>query len=114
MDDNNEFCKSLIASTTTEPFGNDSLPNGLIFGEADEDESGALARSLFAMGVSLIHPIDAEVFEGNIGVGKMVLALPEDPNQRAEIFKWNAERASTLGFDGDEDEGQDHLFIMLD
>ncbi len=46
--------------------------------------------------------------------GKLVATLPPDPMQRKAIFDWCEKQGDSLGFTPDPDQGESHLFVLLD
>jgi hypothetical protein len=45
---------------------------------------------------------------------RLPLPEPDDLAARKRVFAWCARQGEKLGFEGDEDFGQRHLFVMLD
>jgi hypothetical protein len=44
----------------------------------------------------------------------LVVRLPQNPKQRSAIFGWCKRQGDSLGFTPDPDQGESHLFLMLD
>ena len=79
-------------------------------------ESIRLAEQIYDAGATYVTAV--EINQGINGsqqnTGRLVITLPEDPQARRDVFRWNEQSAADLGFDADEDTGQRYLFVMLD
>jgi hypothetical protein len=83
--------------------------------ETNQD-SVELVREIYNLGamevfVVNIHPSSKGRGERS---GKLVVALPQNPKQRSAIFGWCKRQGDSLGFTPDPDQGESHLFLMLD
>ena len=47
-------------------------------------------------------------------VGKLVVELPQDSNRRKTIFEWCKAQGESLGYSPEIDQGESHLFLLLD
>jgi len=47
-------------------------------------------------------------------VGKLVVELPQDSNRRKTIFEWCKGQGESLGYSPEIDQGESHLFLLLD
>ncbi len=46
--------------------------------------------------------------------GKLVVELPQDSNRREAIFEWCKKQGESLGYSPEIDQGESHLFLLLD
>lgn len=46
--------------------------------------------------------------------GKLVVKLPSDTEKRKAIFNWCGQQGDSLGFSPGSDNGESHLFLLLD
>ena len=92
-------------------------------GELDSTEKSlALVEKAYAAGavrVTAVEIVDYPAFGSqNAGklsqnTGKLVITLPDDPSERAEVLAWAGQIAEEQGFDEVNDEGS-YVFVMLD
>ena len=86
------------------------------------DNSGVLAEESHTYGLMLDISIHMKYKDGvktygeGIGEnsGNLVVELPEEPADRAKLFKFIGRRAQLLGFEPDLDNGQQYGYIKLD
>ncbi|MGH7941322.1 MAG: hypothetical protein ACREFR_09650 [Limisphaerales bacterium] len=87
------------------------------------EESLALVDKAYAAGavrVTAVEIADYPAFgtknKGKLSqnTGKLVIELPEDEPERADVLTWAGQIAEEQGFDATEDEGQRYDFVMLD
>ncbi len=83
-------------------------------GETSNEESVRLIQAIYSAGAAQVLAVEIDDYEGFQNTGKLVIALPTDPDARKAVFIWHAEQAESMGFDGERDIGQTHLFSMLD
>src|SRR4051812_15277553 len=79
------------------------------------EESIALAQEIYDAGAVevLAVEIDDDPGEGQ-NSGKLVIKLPDRPEDRTRVFAWAAANSESQGFDPEIDRGQRYLFSMLD
>ncbi|MDQ3816442.1 MAG: hypothetical protein M3362_01975 [Acidobacteriota bacterium] len=84
-------------------------------GELDSNErSYDLIDEVYKAGAVEVWAVEIDTYpDGHQNTGKLVVLLPSEPKARRRVFGWCGSRAKALGFDPDEDVGQDHLFVML-
>jgi len=79
------------------------------------EESVALVRDAYESGAAEVLAVEIDSYaDGTQNTGKLVIVVPDDVAARRQVFEWCARQAVELGFEGDEDFGQRHLFVMLD
>lgn len=78
--------------------------------------STKLVRKLYSLGASEVvaAEIEAARNEGGQHTGKLVIKLPKETERRKAIFQWCQQQGDSLGFSPDLDEGESHLFLLLD
>jgi hypothetical protein len=74
----------------------------------------ALAQQIYDAGAVDVLAVDIDEEPGEQNTGKLVIKLPEAPNERKPVFAWAGAMAESQGFDPDQDTGQSYLFVMLD
>ena len=87
-----------------------------------KEESIALAEEIYNAGAREVLTVDMKEYvkshiDGKIrckNAGKLLIALPEEPRARKQVFRWQVKQARSLGFEGLPDTGQKYLFVMLD
>ena len=85
-------------------------------GEMESNEASvAFVRRLYDLGAVEVLAVEIDTDEnGDANSGALLITLPDDPVARERLFGWSAQQAADMGFDGYEDFGQRHLFVMLD
>lgn len=78
------------------------------------DESIALAKAAYEAGAEEVLAIEIDEYDGYQNTGKLIVKVPLEAAARKRVFQWCAEQAEALGFDGERDEGQTHIFVALD
>lgn len=79
------------------------------------EESIALVESAYAAGAVSVVAVEIDDYGADgQNTGKIVVALPAEPELRRGVFAWCGHFAEERGFDADQDEGQTHLFVMFD
>jgi hypothetical protein len=80
------------------------------------DESIALVEEAYAAGAHKVIAVEIDKYEDVPlqNTGKLVIELPSEPAKRVTAFAWAGKIAESQGFEAEEDEGQSHVFLMLD
>jgi hypothetical protein len=73
-----------------------------------------LVKAIYAAGAEAVMAIEIDDYGGEQNAGKLIIKLPADKTLRQRVFEWHGKQAESLGFDGEQDIGQSHLFSMLD
>jgi hypothetical protein len=73
-------------------------------------------REIYNLGASEIIAVNVHRHRKSAGerTGKLVVTLPQDQKQRIAIFDWCKRQGDSLGFTPDLDQGESHLFLLLD
>lgn len=75
----------------------------------------AMAQELYELGAVRVTAASIVTYDtGDENTGKLIVSLPKDSRVRAQLFAWCAEQAHELGFEPENDVGQEHVFLMLD
>jgi len=95
-------------------FTKEDAPEKVAIGEKGIEESASELEHILSLGVIEFHAIKAQENDGVLYIGKALLKLPKNSQNREEIFQWSGGIANSMGFDAEVDEGQDYLFIAFD
>ena len=88
---------------------------GNTLGELDSaEESLAIVDNAYAAGAIKVIAVEIDNYGEFQNTGKLIIELPKAAEKRASVFAWAAPIAESQGYDGEEDEGQPYLFLMLD
>jgi hypothetical protein len=80
-----------------------------------KDDSVTLVNELYSIGAVRVLALEiCSDSEGNENTGKLLISLPVDVSKRSSLFDWCGECAEELGYDRENDNGQNYLFVMLD
>lgn len=92
------------------------MPGSRTLGELPSTAASCeLVRQLYSLGAVRVTAVEIDIYDsGEENTGKLIVNLPRDKIARSELFAWCGEWAHELGFDPEEDVGQDHLLVMLD
>lgn len=77
----------------------------------------ALVKSLYAlraMEVIAVHIRTARKPTKCKRTGKLVVTLPENPEERLALLGWCEAQGESLGYTPESDHGESHLFLLLD
>jgi len=79
-------------------------------------DSLEFVQKIYALGATEIMAINVHPHPNGAGehTGKLVVTLPENPQQRSAIFEWCRLQGDSLGFTPESDQGESHLFLLLD
>ena len=79
------------------------------------EESLALVSKFYANGAVEVVAVEIDQYpdEGE-NTGKLVIALPSEKEKREKVLGLCSDLAEEQGFDRLTDEGQTHVFVMLD
>ena len=89
--------------------------DGNTLGELESTEKSlAIVDEAYSAGAIKVLAVEIDDYPEAQNSGKLVIELPTASANRAAVFAWASEIAATHGFDGEADEGQTHLFVMLD
>jgi hypothetical protein len=77
-------------------------------------ESLRLVRRLYALGAKKVFAVGIASDRHGENSGKLVIALPKNPEKRRRVLRWCSKQAQSEGFAADPDIGQKYAFVMLD
>jgi len=81
----------------------------------NQEASTKLAEEAYALGAIKVWAVEINMDDPDLeGTGKLIVSLPKAPAVRARVLEWCAEWAKRKGYEPETDEGQDHVFVMLD
>ncbi len=84
-------------------------------GEMDStEESIRFVQNLYDLGAQKVVAVEIDEYDEGENTGHLVVELPPDPLPRQKLFAFERQHAESLGFDGVEDTGQQHLYLKLD
>jgi hypothetical protein len=79
------------------------------------EESIAMAQEIYVAGAVEVLAVEIDDYPGEgQNTGKLVIKLPDRPDDRKRVFAWGGTMAESQGFDPEVDSGQSYLFVMLD
>ena len=79
------------------------------------EKSLDLIKEIYDAGAVEVIAVEIDSYQdGRQNTGELIVVLPDNVDARKRVFAWCRRQAESLGFDGDEDIGQKHLFVMLD
>ena len=74
-----------------------------------------LVDEIYALGALTVVAVEIDKYPGGEeNTGKVVIALPGLSAARSRVFQWYNMRLEERGIEPEADQGQDHLFLMLD
>lgn len=79
-------------------------------------QSIEFVQQIYALGTLEILAVNIHPHPNGAGerTGKLVVNLPQNPEQRSAIFEWCRHQGDSLGFTPESDQGERHLFLLLD
>lgn len=79
-------------------------------------DSARFVKGIYDLGVEEIIAVHIRKIRGEnlFHTGKLVVKLPQDAKKRKAIFGWCKKQGDALGFSPDPDNGESHLFLLLD
>ncbi len=79
-------------------------------------DSMKFVREIYDLGAHEVFAVNIHSGPKGAGerTGKLVVSLPKNPKQRSAIFDWCKAQGDALGFTPDPDQGESHLFLLLD
>jgi len=79
-------------------------------------DSLEFVQKLYDLGASEIMAVNIHPHPNGAGArtGKLVVPLPQNQEQRIAIFEWCQLQGDSLGFTPESDQGESHLFLLLD
>lgn len=119
------FCEQLISAPNAKE-AREWLQTGrargfalVTLGELNStEESLALVEEAYAAGAVTVTAVEISDYPDILGgcqnTGHLVVTLPDDPSERAEVLAWIGKIAEEQGFDAETDVGQRYVFVMLD
>jgi antitoxin component YwqK of YwqJK toxin-antitoxin module len=82
---------------------------------ASRPESLKFVKKLYRLGAVAVHAVEIDgAADEDQNSGKLVVQLPDDPEQRTKLLQVSNRMAKRLGFEPDPDTGQRYIFMMLD
>jgi hypothetical protein len=110
------FCLELMSSGRSEDAVTWMSQKGSTLGEMDRAKSRRFIMKLNGLNAKKIVACQINAYGEGLGEnsGDLVVELPEEPTDRAKLFKFMGRRAQLLGFDPDLDNGQQYGYIKLD
>ncbi len=78
------------------------------------EESTTFAEQIYIAGAAEVVAVEIDKYPEGQNTGKLVIRLPDDTDARRAVFEWLGDIGSEQGFDPEKDNGQAHLFVMLD
>jgi hypothetical protein len=77
------------------------------------EESIAFAQRFYDLGAGSVLACNIGEYDEGQNSGHLLFQLPPDDKARERLFAAR-EHAESMGFEGEPDEGQEYLFMMLD
>ena len=79
-------------------------------------DSARFVKKIYTLGAEEIIAVNIRKVRGKslFHTGKLVVKLPQDAKKRKAIFGWCKKQGDALGFSPDPDNGENHLFLLLD
>lgn len=79
------------------------------------EESLDLIREIYDAGAVEVIAVEIDKYpDGGENTGKLLITLPEEPDQRKRVLEWCSKVSEAQGYAPHEDFGQKHAFVMLD
>ena len=81
------------------------------------DEAIAVVKELYRLGAVCVTAVEIDgriEREQHQNTSALIVELPQEDEQRAGLFAWQADFAGDLGWDPTPDDGQDYLLIWRD
>ena len=78
------------------------------------EESIAFAQRFYDLGAESVLACKIMKYHVGQNSGHLLIQLPSDHRARKRLFAAHGEHAESMGFEGEPDEGQKFLFMMLD
>ena len=78
------------------------------------EESIAFAQHFYDLGAKSVLACNITEHDGGQNSGHLLVQLPSGDAARERLFAAHREHAESMGFEGELDEGQEYLFMMLD
>jgi hypothetical protein len=120
LEEHDEFIRKLLdnpdkaeAYSWLDECSDDSFRN---VGELESNEKSLdLIREIYDAGAVEVIAVEIDKYpDGGENTGKLVIALPEEPEERKRVLEWCSKVSEAQGFAPHEDFGQTHEFVMLD
>lgn len=118
MDDSyQQFIKQFLASKQAEALewlragSPDSFRN---LGEMEAEESIEFVERLYDLGAEKVLAVEIDEYPEGANTGHLLVHLPVDDAARERLFAFEREHATSHGFDGTTDEGQEYIYLKLD
>ena len=117
MADNGQdsFCERLLS---TKPHREAKLwmaeqqPGGIrTIGEQSQEDSRAIVETLYALGAVDVQAIDIQVEPEGETCNDLIVTLPQHPEQRKQLFAFEAKVGRAGGFDPVADNKQRYMFL---
>jgi hypothetical protein len=83
-------------------------------GEMSHEESVELVKELYQLGALRVDAVEIATNAGLASTDHLIVTLPQQKDQRQEIFNWNNNRVHFMGVDPDIDLGQNYLLVYFD
>ncbi len=79
------------------------------------EKSLDLIQEIYRAGAVEVIAVEIDKYpDGGENTGKLVIVMPEGPEERRRVLEWCSKISEEQGFATHEDFGQRHEFIMLD
>ena len=78
------------------------------------EESIAFAQHFYDLGAASVLACRIAEYDQGQNSGHLLVQLPSDVGARERLFAAHRKHAESMGFEGEPDEGQAYLFMMLD
>lgn len=79
-------------------------------GDLSHEDSVEFVEEGYQAGATKIVAVDID----DVTTDRLIVYLPPTGTKREQVFVWNNKHAQEMGFDPDEDWGQDELFVYFD
>ena len=116
LPENDDICKGIISSGKVKE-AREWFKSGKCFLGEGDDEQGSieLVESLYKAGAVKVWVFDINIDEsGEQYSGRLIVEMPKEPGKRKNISSICDEIAENIGFDPEEDRGQQYRLLMLD
>ena len=83
-------------------------------GEMTRSDSIALVHQLYKWGAKKVFAVDIGVNNQYESTDTLIIALPAEAEGREKIFEWSNELTKRMGYEAEEDRGQEYLLHWFD
>ena len=84
-------------------------------GVMSHSDSLFFIEKAYRIGAKAVIAVEITAYPaGSLNTGRICVEMPDDPESRARVLSWAASVAEEQGFDGENDDGQQFVFLMLD